>query len=278
MELKWPHPLSKKGEALVKKWLKYYHNATLDNWEDDWCKECDRSWKKETEQECKRLGIPYLSTSQQIKALETWLKKHPDEEPDPLDKDEEIIKVEEQYESVNDLYYFLETFKENFLIIFNNQQKLSYNLNINTLGEKRIMNNNYFKKANPFALIDRAKKWMGIDASFDNQNADYLINGLDLKDYAYFALGEQAREFTQQTKSGKTIKKLVWQFDNLQHPFYSPAWMAMPGRNENKIPYWIVAIKKDDYNKAVISDLVSISGDIVQVINDANKNKFTINK
>ena len=267
MELNWPYPLSKKGEALVKKWLKYYHNATLDNWEDDWCKECDRNWKKETEQECKRLGIPYLSTSQQIKALETWLKKHPD------DPDEIPWKDHQWF-----LWLMNQDDLKKFLIIFNNQQKLSYNLTIKTLGEKRIMNNNYFKKANPFALTDRAKKWMGIDASFDNQNADYIIKGLDLKDYAYFALGGQAREFTQLTKSGKTIKKLVWSFDNLQRPFYSPSWMAMPGRNENKIPYWIVAIKKDEYNKAVISDLVSISGDIVQVINDANKNKFTINK
>lgn len=266
MELDWPHNIK--------------HLSTIDkrngcdawwDYDDDYIKQQTKDLRNETQKEFDRLGLGKVPSNNQMrKMLESWLKKH-------LDDTDEIPWNDHQWF----LWLMNQDDLKNFLTIFNNQIKISYNINCNLKqGEFIKMTDDKFIKKQPDKvelMTTNAKKFMGLTISInDPKNKEFFwINQLD-PSFEYFGIGSMASPFTQTTKKGKKIKKYFWELDNLPYPLYAPSWMALKSENENNVPYWVVAIKNDDYNKDLIKKLIEISGDSVQHITKENKDNFKV--
>lgn len=187
----------------------------------------------------------------------------------------------EQKELQKNLKLFCKTNKKYFLTFFNHLQKIGYNIKVNLKqGEFIKMTDDKFIKKQPDKverMTKNAKTFMGLTISINDPKKKefFWINQLD-PSFEYFGIGSVATPFNQETKKGKTIKKYVWDLDNLDKPLYAPSWMALKSENENNVPYWVVAIKNDDYNKDLIKKLIEISGDSVQHITKENKDNFKV--
>ena len=164
---------------------------------------------------------------------------------------------------------FWKKFKKNFLTFFNYSNKLGYNIKVNLKqGEFKKMDKSLFIKPTKTKLesiTESAQKNMGMTVSINDpaKKEFFWINKLDENTYAYFAIGIAAREIeVESKKSGKKLTKLVFDFDHLKKPVYIAKWTALMASgtvDELEQPFWIIAIKKDDFNKALIADMDSLT-------------------
>lgn len=195
----------------------------------------------------------------------------------------------EQKELQKNLKLFCKTNKKYFLTFFNHLQKIGYNIKVNLKqGEFKKMDKSLFIKPTKTKLesiTESAEKNMGMTVSInDPQKKEFFwINKLDEKTYAYFAIGIAAREIeVESKKSGKKLTKLVFDFDHLKKPVYIAKWTALMASgtvDELEQPFWIIAIKKDDFNKALIADMDSLTQsepNIVIKVDKANKDNFKV--
>ena len=73
----------------------------------------------------------------------------------------------------------------------------------------------------------------------------------------------------------------MFEFDHLKEPVYIAKWTALMAciQEPTPAPYWIVAIKKDEFNKALIADMDSLTKSepeiVIQVTKD-NKDNFRV--
>lgn len=182
---------------------------------------------------------------------------------------------------------FWKTFKKYFLTFFNHLNKIGYNINvIKKQGEFKKMDKSLFIKPVKTKLeniTEKADKFMGLTISInDPKKMEFFwINKLDESKYAYYAIGIAAREIqTTSKKSGKKLSKLVFEFDHLKEPVYIAKWTALMACNADSTqPYWIVAITKDEFNKALIADLDSLTQsepNIVVKVDKSNKDNFKV--
>lgn len=182
---------------------------------------------------------------------------------------------------------FCKTFKKYFLTFFNHFKKLGYNINIqHKQGEFKKMDKSLFikpVKTKLESMTESAQKNMGMTISINDPKKKefFWINKLDESTYAYYAIGIAAREIeTTSKKTGKKLSKLVFEFDHLKEPVYIAKWTALMACNTDSTqPYWIVAIKKDDFNKALIADLDSLTkseSEIVVTVDKSNKDNFKV--
>lgn len=194
-----------------------------------------------------------------------------------------------QKELQKNLKAFCKTFKKYFLTFFNHLNKIGYNINvIKTKGEFKKMDKSLFIKPTKTKLesiTESAQKNMGVTVSINDpaKKEFFWINKLDEKTYAYFAIGIAAREIeVESKKSGKKLTKLVFDFDHLKKPVYIAKWTALMASgtvDDLEQPFWIIAIKKDEFNKALIADLDSLTQsepNIVIKIDKANKDNFKV--
>lgn len=181
---------------------------------------------------------------------------------------------------------------KNFLIRSEEKTKKSYIITdssqstaiIKQQGEFKKMDRSLFIKPEKTELeriTEKASKFMGLTISINDPNKKefFWINKLDETKYCYFAFGIAAREITTTTKQGKKLKKYVFNFDHLKNPVYIPQWMALMACDENNNPFWVVAVNKTEYTKALILDLASLTAsepDIVEEIDKSNKDNFKI--
>lgn len=194
----------------------------------------------------------------------------------------------EQRELQKNLKQFCKTFKKYFLTFFNHFKKIGYNINvIKTKGEFIKMDKSLFLKpvkTKLESMTESAQKNMGMTISINDPKKKefFWINQLDESTYAYYAIGIAAREIeTTSKKTGKKLSKLVFEFDHLKESVYIAKWTALMAcmTEPSPMPYWIVAIKKDDYNKALIADLDSLTkteSEIVVKVDKANKDNFKV--
>lgn len=182
---------------------------------------------------------------------------------------------------------FWKKFKKNFLTFFNYSNKLGYNIKVNLKqGEFKKMDKSLFikpVKTKLESMTESASKNMGMTISINDPKKKefFWINKLDESTYAYYAIGIAAREIeTTSKKTGKKLNKLVFEFDHLKEPVYIAKWTALMACNADSTqPYWIVAIKKDEFNKPLIADLDSLTkteSEIVVKIDKANKDNFKV--
>ena len=74
----------------------------------------------------------------------------------------------------------------------------------------------------------------------------------------------------------------MFDFDHLKKPVYIAKWTALMACwtvDDSEQPYWIVAVKKDDFNKAMIADLDSLTQsepNIVLKVDKTNKDNFKV--
>ena len=189
-------------------------------------------------------------------------------------------------ERQRNLKEFWKKFRKNFLTFFNYYNKLGYNININKQGEFKKMDKSLFIKSVKTKLesmTESAQKNMGMTISINDPKKKefFWINKLDESTYVYYAIAIAAREIeTTSKKTGKKLSKLVFEFDHLKEPVYIAKWTALMACNADSTqPYWIVAIKKDEFNKALIADLDSLTkteSEIVIKVDKANKDNFKI--
>ena len=194
----------------------------------------------------------------------------------------------EQKELQKNLKAFCKTFKKYFLTFFNHFKKIGYNNNIHQKqGEFKKMDKSLFikpVKTKLESMTESASKNMGMVISINDPKKKefFWINKLDESTYAYFAIGIAAREIEiTSKKSGKKLSKLVFEFDHLKEPVYIAKWTALMAciQEPSPVPYWIVAIKKDEFNKPLIADLDSLTQsepNIVVKVDKANKDNFKV--
>ena len=192
----------------------------------------------------------------------------------------------EQKELQKNLKAFCKTNKKYFLTFFNHFKKIGYNNTIHKQGEFKKMDKSLFikpAKTKLESMTESASKNMGMVISINDPKKKefFWINKLDEATYAYYAIGIAAREIEiTSKKTGKKLSKLVFEFDHLKEPVYIAKWTALMACNADSTqPYWIVAIKKDDYNKALIADLDSLTkteSEIVLKVDKENKDEFKV--
>ena len=195
----------------------------------------------------------------------------------------------EQRELQKNLKLFCKKFKKYFLTFFNYHNKIGYNIKVNLKqGEFKKMDKSLFikpVKTKLESMTDSASKNMGMVISINDPKKKefFWINQLDESTYAYFAVGIAASEIeTTSKKTGKKLSKLVFEFDHLKKPVYIAKWTALMASgtvNDLVQPFWIIAIKKDDFNKALIADLDSLTKsepEIVISVTKENKDNFKV--
>ena len=195
----------------------------------------------------------------------------------------------QQKELQKNLKLFCKTFKKYFLTFFNYRNKISYNIKVNLKqGEFKKMDKSLFIKPTKTKLesiTESAEKNMGMTVSINDPKKKefFWINKIDETTYVYFAIGIAAREIeVESKKSGKKLTKLVFDFDHLKKPVYIAKWTALMASgtvDDLQQPFWIVAIKKDDFNKAMIADLDSLTQsepNIVIKVDKTNKDNFKV--
>lgn len=193
----------------------------------------------------------------------------------------------QQKELQKNLKLFCKTFKKYFLTFFNHFKKIGYNIKVNLKqGEFKKMDKSLFikpVKTKLESMTESAQKNMGMTISINDPKKKefFWINKLDESTYAYYAIGIAAREIeTTSKKTGKKLSKLVFEFDHLKEPVYIAKWTALMSCNADSTqPYWIIAVKKDDFNKALIADLNSLTqteSEIVVQVDKNNKDEFKV--
>ena len=194
----------------------------------------------------------------------------------------------QQKELQKNLKAFCKINKKYFLTFFNHLDKIGYNNNIHQKqGEFKRMDKSLFLKpvkTKLESMTESASKNMGMTISINDPKKKefFWINKLDESDYVYYAIGIAAREIETTSKSGKKLTKLVFEFDHLKKPVYIAKWIALMACgtvNEQEQPYWIVAIKKDDFNKVMINDLDSLTQsepNIMLKVDKSNKDNFKV--
>ena len=182
---------------------------------------------------------------------------------------------------------FCKTNKKYFLTFFNHLIKIGYNNTcILKQGEFKKMDKSLFikpVKTKLEAMTESAQKNMGVTISINDPKKKefFWINKLDEATYAYYVISIAAREIqTTSKKTGKKLSKLVFEFNHLKEPVYIAKWTALMACNADSTqPYWIVAVKKDDFNKALITDLDSLTKtetEIVAKVDKENKDNFKV--